>query len=388
MTDIVQSAETSDMLPNPKTRDDTIAIIHTAYQKAVCCSDDILEIVRNFYLFLKEYQDGVPSGDKSFYFKFMAGVDTCYHERSRTFNVTNLITYVNIIVSYIILWMNTNPKCIFDALPEGTFEPNFKFDLDVRIISRRKALESDLFKILKKSLKNDYLRRNSGKFAYSPELSSNIRDRFGFLCIIQNNLPEKLEKKYINALSSSIIDILCSQNLEIKENFVLWLESSPLVDEFELLMIKKLLDSICFCITHWKDYVSSPKSNNYQTLQYTLVVEHPSEKYGGLTIETQIRTQRMHKNAVSGTASHRNHKNDFDRPEFIGIDVDKLVKAISIDDFSKVSISGFSGYNDSCTYSSDDFVDIFEVTNDKDIDGIYLPKVLYQRRVSPSLVKF
>lgn len=389
MTDFVQGPSSSDLLPNPKTRDSTLAIIHAAYQKAVHKARDILEIVWYFYQFLKECQDQIPSADKSFYFKYMAGVGTCYHERNRTFNVTSFVTYLQIIVCYIILWMNTNPQCIFDAMPEGTFEPSFKFDFDVRVISRRKALESDLFKILKKSLKNDHLRRNSGKYAYSSELSANIRDRFGFLCIIENELSEEMEKKYINALSSCIIDIFCCQNLEIRENFIQWLKSSSLVDKFELLMIEELLNSIFFCVTNWKDYVSSPKPNGYETLQYTLVVEPSSDKYGGLPIEVQIRSKRMHDNAVKtdGTQAHSKHKNDFNGPEFSGLDITKLVSVISIDDFSKVNITGFTGYGDSHTYSSDNFVDIFEVTNDKDVDGIYLPKIIYQRRVSPSLVK-
>ena len=389
MTDIVQSTNSGELLPNPETRDNTLAIIHTAYQKAIEKARDILAIVLCFYEFLKEAQSQVPSPDKSFYFKFMAGVGTCYQEREKTFNLSSLVTYIQIIILYIILWMNTNPRILFESLPAGTFEPDFKFNLDVRAISRRKALESDLFKILKKSLRNDHLRRNSGKFAYSSELSATIRDRLGILLIIQNELTPEMEKKYINALSSCIIDIFCSQNLDIKESFMQWLKDSPLVDDFELVMIETLLRSLSFCISHYKDYVASPKPNGYETLQYTLGVEHPSEKYGGFTIEVQIRTKRMHDNAVASDSkqAHTKHKNNFSGPEFVGLDIDKLVKVIYIDDFSKVNIVGFTGYEDERTYSSDNFVDIFEVTNDKDVDGIHLPKVLYQRRVSPSLVK-
>lgn len=387
MTDIVPITPTSDFVPNPPTRNDTLLIIHTAYQKAVHQATDILEIVRYFYQFLKEAQETVPSADKSFYFKFMAGVDACYQERSRTFNVTSFITYIHTIVLYIVLWMNTNPQCVFDALPEGTFEEDFKFALDVRVISRRKALESDLFKILKKSLKNDHLRRNSGKYAFSSELSANIRDRFGFLCIIQNeDLTIEMEKKLINALSSCIIDIFCCQNLEIKENFMAWLKT--VVDKFELLMIEEILSSISFRVSNWKDYVSSPKANGYETLQYTLVVENSPEKYRGLPFECQIRSKRMHKKAVKadGPESHVKHKIDFKGPEFTGVDIDVLTKVIYVDDFNGTSINGFTGYPDVHTYSSDNFVDIFEITDDRDVDGIYLPKVIYQRRVSPSLV--
>lgn len=283
--------------------------------------------------------------------------------------------------------MNSNPQAFFDSIPEGTFEPDFKFDLDVRAISRRKALESDLFKILKKSLRNDHLRRNSGKYAYSSELSAIIRDRLGILLIVQNELSSEMEKKCINAISSCIIDIFCSQNLDIRESFIEWLRTSPLVDDFEFVMMETLLHNISFCINHYKDYIASPKPSGYQTLQYTLVVEHPSEKYGGFTIEVQIRSKRMHDNAVNADSeqAHFKHKNDFSSPEFAGLDIDKLVKVIHIDDFSKVNIVGFTGYEDEYSYSSDNFIDIFEVTNDKDVDGIHLPKVIYQRRISPSV---
>lgn len=381
-------AQTGDttMLPNPDTRNDTLSLIHEAYQKALSRSYDLLDIAQNFYQELLKEIPNVPDTDKNFFYNFMAGVKNCFKERERTFNVTNLITTrLNLLFCYIIIWINTAPKCIIASMPESTFAPDFKFVYDVLVLFRRKALESDLFKILKRALRTDHIMRNRTHYVATSELYSDIRDRFGALLVIQNQLSKEEELMYIDCLSNSIIDILCEQNLEIRCEFLSWLEANA--DEVDLFICQKLLN-LSFSISHFKDYVRSPKGK-YESQQFTITVDHGSEQFGGLSLEIQIRTKRMHDNAVKSDSdvSHLKHKKDFSAPEFAGLDIDKLTKVISVDDFSKISIPGFTGYVTERIYASDNIVDPHEVTNENDIDGIYLPKILCRRRVSPRLAR-
>lgn len=374
------------LLPNPKTRNQTLALIHESYQKALSKSYDILDIVGNFYNELLKQISNVPDTDKNFFYKFMAGVKNCLHERERTFKVTNLITTrLNLLTCYIIIWLNTTPKCVLASMSEGTFTPDFKFNYDVLVLFRRKALESELFKILKRALRNDHIMRNRKHYTDTTELSSSIRDRWGALLVVNNDLSRDDELKYIDCLSNCIINILCEQNLEVRSEFISWLEANA--DEVDVFICKKLLN-LSFSIGHFKDYARKPKGS-YETQQFTITVDHASEQYGGLQFEVQIRTKRMHKNAVESDsdASHTKHKQDFSAPEFAGLDIDKLTKVIYVDDFNTISIPGFTGYVTEHVCSSDDILDLHEVTNEEDIDGIYLPKIICRRRVSPKLAR-
>ena len=193
-----------DLLPNPESRVQTLALIHEAYGIATRNEKDLPQIASSFYDELVKIKDSIPSTDKDFYFKYMAGVKTCYQERERTFEITNLITYINILVCYIICWLNTTPKVVLDSLSEESHIE--EFNLDARIISRRKALESELKKILRKALKNDHIMRNREYYSYSPELSCTIRDRFGFLCILRPSLGTSIAPIiYATSFASGVV---------------------------------------------------------------------------------------------------------------------------------------------------------------------------------------
>lgn len=381
------STSSTTILPNPETRNHTLALIHTAYQRAMSKSYDILDIVNNFYQELFEQSSSIPEVDRSFMYKFMAGIKNCYQERARTFEVTNLFTTrLNLLFCYIILWINSTPNCVISSIPAGTFSSNFKFNYDVLLLFRRKALESEFFKILKRSLRTDHIMRNRAHYTNTAELSSDVRDLFAGLFVIENKLSEEDELKYIDCLSTTLINILCEQNLEVRSEFIHWLENNA-TDDVDVFICKKLLD-FSFSVSHFKDYVRKPKGK-YQTQQFTLSIVHGSGKYAGLKFEIQIRTKRMHDIAVAvdSDASHLNHKQNFTAAEFAGLDIEKLTKVIYVDDFSKICIPGFTGYVTEHIYSSDNIIDLHEVTNEKDIDGIYLPKIICRRRLSPGLVK-
>lgn len=381
--------------PNPPTRNVTLTHIHTAYQNAIQIARNILEIPKFFYDELSIVLPNIPTEDKQFFFKFMAGVNTCHKERERTFQVSNFMTVLNILVCYIVCWINTTPDILKKSLLAEMFDfaSGFKFDYDVFLILRRKALESELFKILKRSLRIDLCERNLESYPSIGELSATIRDRFGFLCIIQNTFKDKEEElKFIDVLRIVLNGILCEQDPELRTEFLKWLRGFASLD---CVICETLLKKHSFSVGHFKDYARNPKGN-YETQQWTCRVEHLSMDFGGLEFEFQLRTARMHENATNpnSPSAHYKHKDNFDSPEFKGLDIDILKKVIHIDNFSKVNIKGFTGYPSASSISvgtsTDNLVHIdpHEVTVDNDFDGIYLPKVVCSRRVSSQLVFF
>ena len=373
------TANIKKLLPNPKSRDSTLAVIHEAYQIATQQASDLPQIASAFYNQLVNFKDMIPFEDKDFYFKFMAGVKTCYQERKQTYSVTNLIITINLVVCNIIKWLNTSPKVVRDSLSKENLLK--EFDFDVRIISRRKALESELKKILKRAIENDYIMRNREYYSYSPEMSCTIRDRFGFLCILKDESEAEIKK--IDILSKTVIDIFCEQNYDVREAFLNWINSADITDKVDDIdkVSCNLILNMTYSVTHYKDYIRKPKSNGYQSIQFTFNIDFdPKYTYTGVTFEAQFRTETMHKNAIEGTAAHSLHEKEFGK-EFEGLDLENLINTIKIEDCSKVNITGFTGYFQEDFQSTDNLVDIHEITNEADFDGFNLPKKLSSRRI-------
>lgn len=80
---------------------ETLKLIHRSYQEALERSENILEIVQNLYNILDELE--VAEEDSSTFDSFLDGLRGCINSRKKTFEITNMITYVNITFMYIIL---------------------------------------------------------------------------------------------------------------------------------------------------------------------------------------------------------------------------------------------------------------------------------------------
>jgi len=308
----------------------TLDMIHTSYQQALAISDNILQIVENLYAILSDVE--VCDADSEAFDAFIDGLRGCLHIRKKTFVITNAITYVNIVLMYIILWLNSTQNMCYD----------------INLYARRKSLESDLRKILEKSLDCSEFSANS----------ANIRDRFGLRGVLLNNFSYEKATEYIYTLFNTIAGILAGRNRKTKKSFVEWFENSPNIPPSDKDTIRDVLE-IPFYIEFVKDYIKEPKENGYQSLQFTLCVPMYSEVLPGCQMEIQLRSQEMHYTAVSGTAAHKDYKES-----------QKLNNVFVVDDFSSLKITGFTSYN----------------SKEDDRDGIHFSKEFFNRRISTTLV--
>ena len=152
-----------------KITDKTLEIIHREYNVAVNTATSMQEIPEIMHRHLKALKADIPENDSSVFFSFMDGLVNCYRERRMTFEITDFVTELNSVVMYIIRWLNEEKHA----------------NIDINWYARRKALESDLTKILNKSLLDD-------------DVSVYIRDRFGIRGILLNKDVQKNNIEKIN----------------------------------------------------------------------------------------------------------------------------------------------------------------------------------------------
>lgn len=312
---------------------ETLSFLHNKYQLALQQSSNILEIVKNLFSILKDEE--VSEADAEAFDSFIDGLRGCYRFREKTFTITNVITYITITIMYIILWLNENNN----------------IHLDINWYSRRKSLESELTKILRKSAENS---------------SINIRDRFGIRGILLNNCSEADADKYIHIIFDAISGIIASKNRRMHKEFSDWIFSNNGINEIDKHIINYVLD-IPFRIEFIKDFIREPKGNNYQSLQFTLTIQMYSEVLPGCQMEVQLRSKKMHEEAEYGSASHTEYK----KYSKDGSDEeDPINKVFVVDNFSKINIVGFTSYEN----------------KEYDQDGIHFAKEFSDRRISTTLV--
>ena len=311
---------------------ETLSFLHNKYQLALQQSSNILEIVKNLFSILKDEE--VSEADAEAFDSFIDGLRGCYRFREKTFTITNVITYITITIMYIILWLNENNN----------------IHLDINWYSRRKSLESELTKILRKSAENS---------------SINIRDRFGIRGILLNNCSEADADKYIHIIFDAISGIIASKNRRMHKEFSDWIFSNNGINEIDKHIINYVLD-IPFRIEFIKDFIREPKGNNYQSLQFTLTIQMYSEVLPGCQMEVQLRSKKMHEEAEYGSASHTEYK----KYSKDGSAEDPINKVFVVDNFSKINIVGFTSYEN----------------KEYDQDGIHFAKEFSDRRISTTLV--
>lgn len=313
--------------------DKTLEIIHREYNVAVCSTSSITEIPKIMHTNLRKLSSLIPDEDNSVFLNFLDGLVNCYRERLMTFEITDFVTELNSVIMQIIRWLNESQNA----------------NIDINWYARRKALESDLTKILNKSLEDD-------------SISVYIRDRFGLRGILlnQGNTVENIEK--INLIFHSIRDILVRESPS-KNSFTRWYRCNPKLTKLNCYNLDTFLFDIPFAITDIKDYINNPKANGYQSLQFALQTSIYSPVLPGVKIEFQLRDLDMHNRAEGYVLaespeqdqSHKSYKKEID---------ERISNVFNIDDFSKVSLPGFVNYDDK--------------TSDR--DGLHYPKHFSDRR--------
>lgn len=309
---------------------ETLSKIHEEYLNSLKCSKDILSITKNLYERLSALD--ITEKDHKQFDSFLVGLNACIRHRERTNEFTSLIEALTTTIVYIIIFMNNRKSK--------------NWDIDVR--ARRKSLERDLAKILRKALAN---------------VNTCIRDRFG-ACIVllnENDFSKKDLLKEIVDISDDIQGILCGTNRQLRKEF------SEFISEIENPLIKFQTDvilSLPFISEFFKDYISHPKSSDgYQSIHLCLRVDSTAEYFAGAVVELQIRTKTMNDRAMSGDWNHRDYE------EKTSAEV-KDIFHIPEDMFKSINVVGFTSYE----------------PNVGDMDGIGSAKFVVCRRVSSTLI--
>lgn len=315
--------------------EETLSKIHNEYLNAVLNGKDILSILKNLYEGLSKLT--VPEDDRRQFGLFLHGVDGCIKYREKTNEYTSLVTALTTTFVYIIIFMNKRKGKNWDA----------------NIVARRKALERDLTKVLRKAIE-------SSNTCVS---NTSIRDRFGARFVLLNDKEFDQESLYsaLHEISDSVQGILCKTDLQLRNEFLEFISEikNPLIRP----QIATILD-LPFESDFFKDYVKNPKENGYQSIHFCLRVISYSAYFSGAEIELQIRSQEMDENAATGST----HGHDYYVAE-TSADI-KNIFHIPFEMFQNISVCGFTSY----------------IPGVGDIDGIGSEKLVISRRVSASLI--
>lgn len=265
---------------------ETIANGKLDYHLADYRQPDILSIIEHFEQVLNRRKSELTGDDLLVFNCFYPSLRNMIKNRKLTMGATSFVAQITEFIMYIFIWLNSEKGYNFDA----------------KLESRRKAVEGELTKILVKSL----LHVNSDDFilASQPPI---IRDRYGLRIILAENDIQLLQE-----VTKIIVNILTNPSSEEHINFFEW--GKNVTSKFGGIEVpkEKLLQmaEYSFSLTHIQDYVNFPKPSTYQSWHGTLVIDSTSPILGGFMFELQIRTWEMHKNAVSGPASHSKYKEE------------------------------------------------------------------------------
>ncbi len=146
-------------------------------------------------------------------------------------------------------------------------------------------------------------------------------DREDFIEVFTKPIKDKLSKDELLKRKNIKFDIIGRPKHIFSIYNKMKARGLPMSELFDLFAIRIILDtddsSYCFIVYGiisdiykpvpgtFKDYISSPKQNGYQSL-HTAVLDS-----GGKPVEIQIRTKKMDEIAEKGVASHFNYKRDF-----------------------------------------------------------------------------
>lgn len=296
---------------------------------------DVLSIIEHFENVLDKRKLELDGEDRFVLNCFLPSLRQTIRHRKLTMGATSFISKLTDFIRYICLWLNSEKG----------------YNIDIKLISRRKSMISELNKILLKSLDH----ASDPDFMFTPPV---IRDRFGLRLILADDDPDLLL-----VVTNIIISILANPDSDEYLEFTEWLKNANCKfggEDIPKDMLLSLLD-YHFTVSNVKNYILTPKESTYQSWQGTLTVDATSPSLGGLMFELQVRTAAMHKNAEYGPASHDKYKEE----------IELLVKDV----FSMKDYSGGIVF-----YEGPDYPDL-------DLDGLGICASILSRHVSPHVVE-
>ena len=343
----------------------SLSLINQGIQYAIESATDIVDIVRHLKQYLVQRIIQIPADELPFYLQFITGLEECIAYRENSFDIMDFSDSVILTLRYILVWM----------MSKG-------YPLDVFILSRRKALFSDLFKILKKAIIYAYELKNNSLDMFGSSSPKEINDRFGSTIIVNNPPPDSI--KYIYTIYDDVIcGIFCNESPKLKEEFSTWLIENPYIWPASKVAIQEFL-KISFRRIHKKpkDFTSSPKPDNgYRTLQDVIESLEDTPLLPKCKLEIFIRDFEMHEDATRGKSSHFDYKNEYlSDPRFRDISMEQLCSVFDVAPGTKTSIPGFNPKAEFSVISPKEFISLLD-----DADGIRDPKAYTQRHISPSL---
>lgn len=245
---------------------------------------DILSILEHLEKVLVKRKEELSGDELSVLNCYLPSLRNTIKNRKITMGATTFISRLTEFIMYVCIWLNSEKG----------------FNIDMKLESRRKSLEGELTKILKKSL--EQVNSNDFIIAAQPPV---IRDRYGLRLIITDNDPQLLLE-----VTRIIVSILTNPVSDFHLEFTKWIKNANYKFGGEEIPKNKLLNLMeySFSLSDVKDYVNNPRKSTYQSWQGTISIDATSPSLGGLKFELQVRTWEMHINAESGPASHDKYK--------------------------------------------------------------------------------
>ena len=248
---------------------------------------DVLSIVEHLEMVLDSRKSELTGDDRLVLNCFLPSLRQTIRHRKLTMAATSFVSTLTDFIRYICIWLNSEKD----------------YNIDIKLVSRRKSLVSELKKILIKSLEHI----NDPDLMLTPPV---IRDRFGLRVILADDNPELLLET-----ARIVVSILTNPDSDAYIEFTNWLKSVNCKFGGEKVPKDVILDFLnnhklnLGCV---KNYVSNPKKSTYQSWQCTLSVDATSPNLSGFMFELQFRTAAMHKNAEYGPASHDKYKEEIE----------------------------------------------------------------------------
>lgn len=157
---------------------------------------------------------------------------------------------------------------------------------------------------------------NVGYQAISELLSRQLTDRDQFLANLEHTLEEKIKQSIPNVV---VYGRIKSVNGIYRKMYI---QGKDFSEIFDIYAVRVIVDTVEECyvalgIIHnvfimvrnrFKDYITMPKPNGYQSLHTTVLGKQFTENGRTIPFEVQIRTQQMHYKAEFGIAAHWKYK--------------------------------------------------------------------------------